>query len=214
MNLVAPSLLAADFLNLENEINKINNTKADWLHLDIMDGNFVNNITFGPDLVKQLRKHTNLLFDVHLMLMEPNRYFKDFVKAGAEMITFHYESYQNNEQRFQAIELIKSLKCQVGIAINPKTSVKVLEPFYLEVNMFLIMSVEPGFGGQKFMPKMLEKIETLVKVQSKYNYLIQMDGGINNKNIQLIKNSGVNVIVAGSYLFNGNMSEKINEIKE
>ena len=210
--IIAPSLLAADFLNLECEMNKIEKTSAQWLDLDVMDGAFVPNITFGFDLIKRLRPLSKKYFDVHLMIEEPDRYIKDFLEAGANGITIHLESVVEKEVG----EVIKLITCDVGISIKPKTRVEELVPHLKEVDMVLIMSVEPGFGGQSFKSEAIEKVKWLDAYRKEKNlkFKIQVDGGINETNFEEVKNAGCDILVAGSYLFCDDMEQKILKMGE
>lgn len=209
--IVAPSLLACDFLNVESELNRLENAKADWLHLDVMDGNFVPNITFGYDLISAMRKKTNLYFDVHLMIDNPIQYIENFVAAGSDIITFHYESLSNPKE---VIAAIKKHDVKVGVSIKPNTSVSEIIDLLPEIDMVLIMSVEPGFGGQSFMPMSVDKINELISLRENNNldFLIQVDGGINETTIDFVKN--VDVVVAGSYVFQEDMENRIKMLKE
>lgn len=209
--IVAPSLLACDFLNVESELNRLENAKADWLHLDVMDGNFVPNITFGYDLISAMRKKTNLYFDVHLMIDNPIQYIENFVAAGSDIITFHYESLSNPKE---VIAAIKKHDVKVGVSIKPNTSVSEIIDLLPEIDMVLIMSVEPGFGGQSFMPMSVDKINELISLRenNNFDFLIQVDGGINETTIDFVKN--VDVVVAGSYVFQEDMENRIKMLKE
>ena len=206
--IIAPSLLAADFSILKEEITNIENAGAEYLHLDVMDGNFVPNISFGPVVIKSLRAHSNLIFDVHLMIENPDKYVAEFVDAGADIICVHVESTKHLNR---TIQLIKSYKKKVGVALNPSTSLDTIKYDLDNIDMVLIMTVNPGFGGQKFIPQMLQKIKELRKIAP--NIDIQVDGGINDEISKLVIEAGANVLVAGSYVFNGNYKDKIDSLR-
>ena len=206
--IIAPSLLAADFSILKEEITNIENAGAEYLHLDVMDGNFVPNISFGPVVIKSLRAHSNLIFDVHLMIENPDKYVADFVDAGADIICVHVESTKHLNR---TIQLIKSYKKKVGVALNPSTSLDTIKYDLDNIDMVLIMTVNSGFGGQKFIPQMLQKIKELRKIAP--NIDIQVDGGINDEISKLVIEAGANVLVAGSYVFNGNYKDKIDSLR-
>lgn len=209
---VSPSILACDFSVLKEEIDSIV-VASDYLHIDVMDGTFVPNITFGPGLIKDIRKHYDIVFDVHLMISNPIDYIDDFANAGSDIITFHFES---NSDVLETINKIKSLNKKVGLSIKPKTKLEEIIPYLKYLDLVLIMSVEPGFGGQKFDSSSLEKITKLkeIKLNENMNYEIEVDGGINDQTIDLVKAAGVEVVVAGSYVFNSsNRIEKINSLK-
>lgn len=200
--IVSPSVLSADFLHLQEEVESIENTDAKWLHYDVMDGNFVPNISFGMDILKSLRKATSLFLDVHLMISNPSKYVKAFLDAGADLITFHYEAVQENEIP-ELIRIIHDHGKKVGISIKPATNVEVIFPYLNQLDLVLVMSVEPGFGGQRFMPSSVEKIEILKETIASGNYscLVEVDGGINDQTVAQVKAGGVDVVVAGSYVF-------------
>ena len=204
---IAPSILSADFSKLPEQIDAINNSSADWIHLDIMDGNFVPNITFGPLVVKGVRKLSSLPLDVHLMIANPDDYIDDFYKAGADIITVHYETCTH---LWRTLEYIKSLNIKAGVTLNPATPVNLLDPVLGLVDMVLIMSVEPGFGGQKFIPEMMEKAAYLhnKKIEKKLNFDIEIDGGIDPETAPLVVEKGVNILVAGSFVFKNNQIEQ------
>lgn len=201
--IISPSILSADFLHLQEEVKSIENTDAKWLHYDVMDGNFVPNISFGMDILKSLRKATSLFLDVHLMISNPSKYIEEFLNAGADLVTFHYEAVQESEIP-DLIRVIHEHGKKAGISIKPATNASVLLPYLDQLDLVLVMSVEPGFGGQRFMPSSVEKIETLKKAISAGNYscLVEVDGGINDQTIAEVKAGGVDVVVAGSYVFN------------
>ena len=205
--IIAPSLLAADFSKLKEEITEVEKLGAEYLHLDVMDGNFVPNISFGAPVISSLRKHSNLVFDVHLMVNEPDYLIKDFAEFS-DIITIHAEATKHLNR---TIQLIKSFGKKVGVALNPSTSLDVIKYDLDNIDMVLIMTVNPGFGGQKFIPEMIQKIKDLRKINK--NIDIEVDGGINDKTAKLVKEAGANVRVAGSYIFSGNYKEKIDSLK-
>ena len=206
--IVAPSLLAADFSKLREEIQEVESYGAEYLHLDVMDGNFVPNISFGAPVISSIRKHSNLVFDVHLMVENPDRFIKDMVDAGADVITIHAEATKHLNR---TIQLIKSYGKKVGIALNPSTPLDVIKYDLKDIDMVLIMTVNPGFGGQAFIERMLQKIRDLRSIDP--NIDIQVDGGINNKTSKLVKEAGANILVAGSYLFKGDYKQKIESLR-
>jgi ribulose-phosphate 3-epimerase len=208
--IISPSILSADFANLERDIKLIEKGGADWVHIDVMDGHFVPNITIGVPVVKSLKKITNLPLDVHLMIENPDKYIEPFAKAGADILTFHYETGVNIEK---TITDIKSYGAKAGISIKPKTQPEVLLPFLDKIDMVLVMTVEPGFGGQEFMNDCAEKIK-FIKENSKRDLIIQVDGGINDKTAQICKSYGANSLVAGSYIYKStDITEAIKSLK-
>lgn len=195
--IISPSILSADFANLEKEIKRIENAGADWVHIDVMDGHFVPNITIGVPVVKSLKAVTKLPLDVHLMIENPEKYIEAFAKAGADIITFHYEAVKDVNS---ITDLIKSFGVKVGMSIKPKTSPEVVFPYLKNLDMLLVMTVEPGFGGQKFMQDCAEKIPS-IKQKAPESLIIQVDGGINAETARICTTLGANSLVAGNYIY-------------
>lgn len=202
--IISPSLLSANFSRLGQEIADIEKTEAKWLHYDVMDGHFVPNISFGYSILKDVRKVTDLVLDVHLMISDPLFYLDESIKAGADYITFHLEAYQDMAKTKQTIQKIKEAHLKAGISIKPNTDVEDVLPLLEILDMVLVMSVEPGFGGQSFMESCLPKIKLLKEYisQNHLDCLVEVDGGINAQTAKLVKEAGVDVMVAGSYIFN------------
>ena len=199
---VAPSILSADFSDLRNEMNKVTEAGADWLHVDVMDGNFVPNLTIGMPVVKSIKPHAKIPLDVHLMIEKPERYIEEFVKAGSDYLTLHVESTTVLKE---SLIKIKTLGCKAGITLRPRTSVEEIRNFLPSVDLVLVMTVEPGFGGQSFMTEQVEKIKKLARWRSELNlnYLIEVDGGVDAKTSIVCREAGADVLVAGSAVFKG-----------
>ncbi|MDE3234702.1 MAG: ribulose-phosphate 3-epimerase [Bacteroidota bacterium] len=200
MPIIAPSFLSADFLNLQKDCDLINNSSADWVHLDVMDGRFVPNISFGLPVIEAVKRGVNKTLDVHLMIEEPERYAEDFRKAGADILTVHYEACRHLHRNIQQI---KSLGMKAGVALNPHTPVHVLDTILTDVDMVLLMSVNPGFGGQKFIPQTIDKIRALKHMikEAGADVLIEIDGGVTLENAPAILHTGADVLVAGNTVF-------------
>lgn len=198
--IIAPSILAADFANLEREVSMINTSQADWIHIDIMDGVFVPNISMGLPVVEAIKRHARKPIDVHLMIVEPERYVEAFYKAGAEVISVHVEACNHLHRNIQQI---KSLGCKAGVAVNPHTSVMELENVIHDIDLVCLMSVNPGFGGQKFIEKTYEKVKQLKELITKSGSkaLIEIDGGVNQQNAKPLLEAGADVLVAGNFVF-------------
>ena len=212
---ISPSILSADFSQLKNEIKKLEQAGADMIHVDVMDGHFVPNLTIGPPVIKSLRNHTTLPFDVHLMISPVHKYIKDYADAGANIITIHPEATKDLKE---SIKHIRDLGKKVGVSLNPETSVKSIENFLEDIDLVLIMSVHPGFGGQKFMPEVLEKVRKLRNIinEKKLELDIEIDGGIDFDNNKMVIEAGANILVSGTTIFkknNGDIKKNIDILK-
>ena len=212
---ISPSILSADFSQLGNEIKRLEEGGADMIHVDVMDGHFVPNLTIGPPVIKNLKKHCSVLFDVHLMISPVHKYIEAYAEAGADIITIHPEATENLKS---SISKIKELKKKVGISLNPQTKIDVILNELDQIDLILIMSVNPGFGGQKFMPEVLDKIKKLKKIQREkgLNFDIEIDGGINFDNAKIAIEAGANILVSGTTIFksnNGDIKKNIELLK-
>ncbi len=213
---ISPSILSADFSKLGEDIKRLENSGADMIHVDVMDGHFVPNLTIGPPVIKTLRKYTKLPFDVHLMIDPVHKYIKDYSEAGADIITFHPEATENVSE---TINLIKSLNKKVGISLNPNTKINAAEEHLNNIDLILIMSVYPGFGGQKFIKEVIQKIKDLdhIRKDKKLNFKIEIDGGINFETSKIAINAGVDILVSGTTIFkenNGDLKKNIETLKQ
>ena len=212
---ISPSILSADFSQLGAEIQRLEEGGADMIHVDVMDGHFVPNLTIGPPVIKALRKHCSLKFDVHLMISPVHKYIEDYANAGADIITIHPEATENLED---SIKKIKELKKKVGVSLNPNSKIELIINYLNKIDLVLIMSVNPGFGGQKFMPEVLDKIKELKKIQNNQNidFDIEIDGGINFENSKIAIEAGANILVSGTTVFksnDGDIKKNINLLK-
>ena len=212
--IVAPSILSLDYANVSEQLKQLNESKAEWMHFDVMDGHFVPNLTFGPDLLKGFKKCTDMVMDVHIMVEDPAFFSDVFLKAGADILTFHYEACKDEEEVRMICEKIQAWHAKAGVSVKPGTPISVLDPLLDVIDVVLIMSVEPGFGGQSFMEDMLDKVRYIKKQIAEQNRstLIEIDGGINADTAKLAKAAGVDVLVAGSYVFRNDIKAAVESL--
>jgi len=214
MKYIAPSVLAADFGNLQSTVEMLNQSEADWIHVDVMDGVFVPNISFGMPVIKSIQQHAEKPLDVHLMITDPDRYLEDFQSLGADRITVHYEACPHLHR---SVQRIKELGCKAGVAINPHTSVQLLDNILEDIDLVLVMSVNPGFGGQKFIDHTYQKLQDLQQLiqKTQTSVLIEVDGGVSDQNAVKLSQAGVNAFVAGSFVFkSSNPAQTIANLKQ
>ncbi len=213
--IVSPSVLSMDYSKMQVQMEELNRSNAEWIHFDVMDGHFVPNLSFGPDLLKGFRKMTNKVLDVHLMVSDPEKYVPVFIEAGADVVTFHVEALDNDLERISALmDLIHEQGVQGGVVIKPKTDVTFIEQLLPKMDIVLIMTVEPGFGGQSFMENMMDKVDWLhqTRMEKELSYRIEVDGGINEQTAQISVSHGADTLVAGSYVFNQDIIQGVDSL--
>lgn len=211
---ISPSVLSLDYSNVSEQLEVLNSSKAKWMHFDVMDGHFVPNLTFGPDILKGFKKAVDMFMDVHIMVSDPNMYAPIFVKAGADLVTFHYEAVNGVEECVELCRKIRSLGAQAGVSVRPKTPIDELLPYLKEMDLFLVMSVEPGFGGQSFMEDQLEKVKALRQRidEEGLTCRVEIDGGINDQTAKLAVAAGCDTLVAGSYVFKRDIHQAVDSL--
>lgn len=213
--IIAPSVLSLHYDNFKEEVEKLNKS-VEYLHFDVMDGHFVPNLSFGPDILKAFRKNSPLFLDTHLMISNPEAFIEPFVKAGTDGITFHYEAYDDIYKCIKLIDIIHSYYIKAGISIKPGTDIRVIEPILNKIDLVLVMSVEPGFGGQSFMPNSIDKINYLngYRKEHNLNFKIEVDGGINDRNAYEVIKYGADILVAGSFIFKGDIENNVKLLRK
>jgi len=213
--IISPSVLSMHYEDFAKELKDLNES-VEWIHFDVMDGHFVPNLTFGPDILAAFRRNSDRFLDVHLMVSDPDYFTDVFAKAGADSIVFHYEAYNDIEKCSKLIDKIHEKGLKAGISIKPKTTIEEIIPLLDKIDIFLLMSVEPGFGGQKFMPEALDRVEQLkrYKEENNLNYIIEVDGGVNDKNAHDLVNRGTDALVAGSFVFNGDIKANVEKLRK
>lgn len=211
---IAPSILSLDYSKTSEQLKELNDSKAEWMHFDVMDGHFVPNLTFGPDLLKGFKKAVDMVMDVHIMVEDAEMFAKRFIEAGADVLTFHLEAVESVEKCVKLCQMIRSMNAKAGVSIKPNTPVDALLPYLEEMDVVLVMSVEPGFGGQSFIPEVLDKVKVLRSEIEKRDLStrIEIDGGINKDTAKLAIEAGCDTLVAGSYVFRGNIAENVDSL--
>lgn len=213
--IIAPSILSLDYANVSEQLKELNESKAEWMHFDVMDGHFVPNLTFGPDLLKGFKKAVDMVMDVHIMVDDPQTMAKVFINAGADIVTFHLEAVKDIEECISLCREIRQMGAKAGVSVNPATSIDELLPYLKEMDLVLIMSVVPGFGGQSFIADVLDKVKALRNEIDKHAYqtLIEIDGGVNLETCKQCVEAGVDAVVAGSYVFKNDIKRSVEQLK-